>query len=110
VAGQGFYRHEHRLRLAEALNRPMEGGILVQRSMIALFIIIGRILAQNAAQVRQLNSIMCSRYSRQIVPISLSAYAFCHGEPGAMGLSRIPMARNRRDRSTVDSVPQSRMR
>jgi hypothetical protein len=31
-----------------------------------------------------------------IVPISLSTYAFCQGEPGAMGLSRMPMARNRR--------------
>jgi hypothetical protein len=26
--------------------------------------------------------------------MSLSAYPFCQGEPGAMGLSRIPMARN----------------
>ena len=29
-------------------------------------------------------------------PISLSAKQFCHGDPGAMGLSRMPMARNRR--------------
>jgi len=27
--------------------------------------------------------------SRRSVPISLSAYAFCHGEPGAMGLSKL---------------------
>ena len=25
------------------------------------------------------------RHSRRIVPISFSAYAFCQGEPGAMG-------------------------
>ena len=30
-----------------------------------------------------------------IDPISLSAKPFCQGEPGAMGLSRMPMARNR---------------
>ena len=29
-------------------------------------------------------------------PISRSAKPFCHGEPSAMGLSRMPMARNRR--------------
>ena len=28
--------------------------------------------------------------------MTLSAYPFCQGEPAAMGLSRIPMARNRR--------------
>jgi hypothetical protein len=27
------------------------------------------------------------------MPISLSAYPFCHGEPAAMGLSRIPIIR-----------------
>jgi hypothetical protein len=37
-----------------------------------------------------------STHSRRIVPINLSAKQFCHGEAGAMGLSRIPMARNRR--------------
>jgi hypothetical protein len=28
-------------------------------------------------------------------PINLSAKPFCQSEPGAMGLSRMPMARNR---------------
>src|SRR6266516_8147069 len=37
---------------AEALNRPMEWGILVQRAMDARFIIISGILAQDPAQVR----------------------------------------------------------
>jgi hypothetical protein len=37
---------------AEALNRPMEWGILVQRAMNARFIIISGILAQDPAQVR----------------------------------------------------------
>ena len=34
--------------------------------------------------------------SRWIDPISLSAKPFCQGEPGAIGLSRMLMARNRR--------------
>ena len=34
-------------------------------------------------------------HARRIDPISLSAKPFCQGEPGAMGLSRMPMARNR---------------
>jgi hypothetical protein len=43
-------------------------------------------------------------HSRRIDPINLSAKPFCQGEPGAMGLSRMPMARNRR----VTSVPHTR--
>jgi len=33
---------------------------------------------------------------RRINPISRSAKPFCQGEAGAVGLSRMPMARNRR--------------
>src|SRR5438445_9523652 len=33
-----------------------------------------------------------STHSRRIDPISLSAKPFCQGEPGAIGLSRMPMA------------------
>ena len=36
------------------------------------------------------------QHSRRIDPINLSAKAFCHGEAGAIGLSRMPMARIRR--------------
>ena len=34
-----------------------------------------------------------SRHSRRIDPISLSQYPFCHGDRGAVGRSRIPIAR-----------------
>jgi hypothetical protein len=37
-----------------------------------------------------------SRHSRRIDPINLSAKQFCQGEPQAMGLSRMPIARTRR--------------
>jgi len=39
--------------------------------------------------------------SRRIDPINRSAKPFCQGEAGAIGLSRMPMARNRR----VTTVP-----
>jgi hypothetical protein len=44
---------------------------------------------------------MWSRHSLRIDPISRSAKPFCQGEAGAIGLSRMPMARNRR----VTTVP-----
>jgi hypothetical protein len=39
---------------------------------------------------------MWSRHSRRIDPINRSAKPFCQGEAGAVGLSRMLMARNRR--------------
>src|SRR3984893_2231026 len=41
-------------------------------------------------------TMMWSTHSRRIDPISRSAKPFCQGEAGAVGLSRMPMARNRR--------------
>jgi len=38
---------------------------------------------------------MWSKHSRRIDPISRSAKPFCQGEAGAVGLSRMPMERNR---------------
>jgi hypothetical protein len=39
---------------------------------------------------------MWSKHSRRTDPISRSAKPFCRGEAGAIGLSRMPMARSRR--------------
>src|ERR1700757_3533080 len=46
-------------------------------------------------------TMMWSKHSRRIDPISRSATPFCQGEAGAIGLSRMPMARNRRVRRVV---------
>src|SRR6476620_7997421 len=46
-----------------------------------------------------------SKHSRRIDPISRSAKPFCQGEPGAIGLSRMPMARNRRVTAAVGPIP-----
>jgi hypothetical protein len=73
----------------------MERGILVQRSMNSRFIIIGGIFAQDPAQVRFPEHDHVAETFRRIVPISLSTYAFCHGARGAIGRSRMPMARRR---------------
>jgi hypothetical protein len=48
------------------------------------------------AESRQLDLAHWSTHSRRIDPISRSATPFCQGEAGAVGLSRMPMARNRR--------------
>src|SRR5215469_2586228 len=95
---------------AEALNRPMERGILVQRAMNARFIIIHGILPRIRRRCASPNTIMWSRHSRRIVPISLSTYGFCHGERGAVGLSRMPMARNRCLKIGPYAVSRSRIR
>ena len=72
------------------LNRACEWRIVVQRSVR-----IARIGLQHPAQVR------LAEYDYVVDAFTtdrpdLSTNAFCHGEPGAIGLSRMPMARNRR--------------
>jgi len=73
----------------------MEWGILIQRAMNARFIIIRGIPTQDPALVRFTKHDHVVETFRRIVPISLSTYGFCHGDRGAVGLSRMPMARNR---------------
>src|SRR5450756_1893481 len=52
---------------------------------------------------------MWSRHCRRIEPINLSIYAFCHGDRGAIGRSRIPMARRRCTKTGPYEVSRSRM-
>src|SRR6266446_1561305 len=55
------------------------------------------------------HSASTSTHSRRIDPISLSAKPFCQGEPGAMGLSRMPIALSRRvaaDKWGLEPSPQ----
>src|SRR2546430_4328401 len=47
---------------------------------------------------------------RRIEPISLSAQAFCQGDRGAIGRSRMPMARRRCTKTGPYEVSRSRMR
>ena len=81
---------------AHVLNRPMKRGILVQRAVNSRLIIISGIVAKDPAQVR------LSKYDHVVETFPSDRadqslhVPICHGEPGAMGLSRIPMARNRR--------------
>src|SRR3954452_6145851 len=49
---------------------------------------------------------MWSRHSRRMDPISRSAKPFCHGERGAIGLSRMPIARRR----CLTTEPKTRSR
>src|SRR6202040_443129 len=54
------------------------------------------VLAEIPAQRCLARDNMWSTHSRRIDPISRSAKPLCQGEAGAVGLSRMPMARNRR--------------
>src|SRR5476649_107111 len=53
---------------------------------------------------------MWSRHSRRIEPMSLSTYAFCHGDRGAIGRSRMPMARRRCTKTGPYEASRSLMR
>jgi len=78
------------------------GRILVERPMRPYPIIVCGILhsmrytsmESGADAPRSIR--LWSAYSRRIDPISRSAKQFCQAESGATGLSRMPMARNRR--------------
>jgi hypothetical protein len=52
---------------------------------------------------------MWSTHSRWIVPINRSANEFCHGEPAEIGLSRMPIARNRRVTATLFDAVQAKL-
>ena len=79
-----------------SLNRARNRRILVQGSMRSDVAVIVRIGSQDLARVTQPKTMMWSRHSRRIDPISRSAKPFCQGEAGAGGLPRVPMARYRR--------------
>src|ERR1039458_6410048 len=53
---------------------------------------------------------MWSRHSRRIEPMSLSTQAFCQGDRGAIGWSRMPIARIRCKKTGPYEVSRSRMR
>jgi hypothetical protein len=63
-------------------------GASLSRLMSPQLVVTGGILCQNLASVRFAED--NGRRTRWIDPISLLAKPFCHGEPGAMGLSRMP--------------------
>ena len=67
----------------------MERGVLVQRSMNSRLIIVEGIFAQDPAQVRFAKHDHVVGHSRRIEPMSLSTSAFCQGDRGAIGWSRM---------------------
>jgi hypothetical protein len=69
-----------------------------------------RKIAEIGASAAQLNAMIWSTHSPRIDPISRSTKPFCQGEPGAMGLSRIPIARNRRVTAAANFLSPSRIR
>ena len=80
----------------EPLNRARDWRILVQRPVCPDVVIIATIGAQDAAQMRLARDNEIVQAFARIEPINRSAYPFCQGEAGAVGLSRIPIAWIRR--------------
>src|ERR1700675_3925925 len=77
---------------AGSLYRPRNRRIFMQRSMRSDAVVIIGVRFQNAAQMllAEDNEVI------QTLTPDRSAKPFCQGEAGVMGLSRMPMARNRR--------------
>ena len=84
----------------------MEWGILVQRSMNARFIVVGGIFAQDPAQVR----LPEYDYVVETFTADRADQSLDEGDRGAVGLSRMPMARNRCTKIGPYAVSRSRMR
>ena len=81
---------------AGPLNRARDRRIFVQRSVRSHFIVISGIGFRTRRKCVSPSTTILSTHSRRIDPINLSAKPFCQGEPGAMGLSRMPMVLSRR--------------
>src|ERR1700747_3277671 len=65
------------------------------------FVVVAPVSSQQMAKVPLAEHTTWSRHSRRIEPIALSQYPFCHGDRGAVGRSRMPIARRRRMKSGV---------
>src|SRR5882724_4539553 len=99
---------ENQIRTYSWCNPPRIGR---QRMRPALFTVRDRGASLSKAKCVRVSLIrrrcaspktmMWSKHSRRIDPINRSAKPFCQGEAGAIGLSRMPMARSRR----VTTVP-----
>jgi hypothetical protein len=79
-----------------SLNRARYGRILTEGQVRPRLVIVASVRLQNPAQMRLAQDNGVSKNSRRIDPISRSTTPFCQGEAGAIGLSRMPMARSRR--------------
>src|SRR6476619_7661180 len=84
----------------------MHGRVFVQRPVRPNAVIVACIGAQHAPQMPSPTTMMWSRHSRRMDPISRSAKPFCQGDRGAIGLSRMPIARIR----WITTEPKTRSR
>src|SRR6266571_5545600 len=88
----------------------MERGVLVQRSMGPRLIIVGSIGACDPAQVRftehddVVQALPADRANESLTQ------AFCQGDRGAIGRSRMPIAHRRRTKTDPYDLSRSLMR
>ena len=80
---------------AYVLDGTMDWSVFAKRPMSSQLVVVGSTLRQDPAQLRfaqdnhMVNALATNRSDQPF------GEAVLHGEPGAIGLSRIPMARNR---------------
>src|SRR6266571_9472267 len=80
---------------AHVLDGAIDRSVLVERPMSPQLIIKAAYFVSIRRKCASPKTTTWSTHSRRIEPISLSAKPFCQGKPGAIGLSRMPVARNR---------------
>jgi hypothetical protein len=71
-------------------------SVLDKGQMRSSDVVVFRIRAEHMAQMSLPEDEDVIKHSRRIEPISRSTWPFCQGDRGAVGLSRMPMARMRR--------------
>ena len=79
----------------EGVNWSPRRRILVQRQVCSAPIVVARITAQQMEKMALSQDNHVIQQSRRIEPIARSQYPFCQGERGAVGRSRMPIARIR---------------
>lgn len=77
------------------LNCPAQRRVFAQGRVRPDLIVIRRIRRKNLPQVSLAEDQHPVQHSRRTVPIRRPTYAFCHGDPGEIGRSQMPMALTR---------------
>ena len=95
---------------AAPLDWPTVWSVLVNSEMSPRRVVICGVCLRTCRRCASPQMITWSRHSRRIDPIERSTYPFCHGDRGAMGRSRMPIARSRRVNASPKAPSLSRMR
>jgi hypothetical protein len=90
-----------RTNAPSGLNSPRERRILCSGINVSSRHCSGAYRKRAHGRCRSPKTTTWSRHSLRIEPTSRSVWPFCHGDRGAVGRSRIPIARSRRGFDTL---------